>query len=63
MVLSSHFSGEIFGCAVDPTGQHFVTCGGDKTIRKWDYAGRQMVMGTKEFKDDVCAIDWANDGK
>jgi WD40 repeat protein len=40
-----------------------VTCGGDKTIRKWDANECKMILGTKPFSDDISAIDWSPNGK
>jgi len=45
-VLQGHYDGELWGCATSSITAEFVSCGGDKTIRKWDSLIRKMVVGT-----------------
>lgn len=50
-IMDSHFEGELWGCAPDPSSKkgqsRFATCGGDKTVRIWDIVSRKMVASTE----------------
>ena len=63
VLLQGHYEGEVWGCAFSPGNYRFVTCGGDKTLRLWDVAGKRMLVGTDPFENDVRAVDWASSGK
>ena len=42
-VITGHFRGETWGLARHPFKAEFVTCGDDKTVRRWDSAHQRAV--------------------
>lgn len=62
-ISQAHWEGEVWGCAVDPTSQKFVTSGGDKTIRIWDIATKQMESSTDPMPYGSRAVDWSSSGR
>lgn len=65
-IVEGHYAGvasyaEVWGCAVHPKEQKFVTCGSDKLIRLWEPT-RQLALSPQPFQYDVTALDWSHDG-
>jgi microtubule-associated protein-like 6 len=42
-VITGHFKGETWGLARHPSKAEFVTCGDDKTVRRWDSAHQRSI--------------------
>lgn len=64
-LMNGHCQGEIWGLAVCPVSNHFITGGGDRFLRVWDADSRKMLVKHQE-KDDpeiMSALDWSNNGK
>jgi len=59
--MHGHFNGEVWGAAVHPNEPIFVSCGGDKTLWKWNTT--KMIKASEPFECDIKAIDWSSDGK
>jgi len=62
LILQGHYNGELWGLAVHPSENKFVTCGGDSTIRLWDIKSYSMITSTKPLENDVRSIDWSSNG-
>lgn len=59
-VITGHFSGETWGLARHPSKAEFVTCGDDKTVRRWDSA-HQRVVTTVMLESKARAVAYAPD--
>lgn len=61
IIMQGHYTGELHGLAVNADTTKFATCGGDKTVRKWDAHTNQMLK--YQFLDEEArAIDWDHGG-
>lgn len=45
-----------------PEQNMFITCGGDKILRKWDIETHEMLDCSKPFDFEIRACDWSKDG-
>ena len=52
---------EVWGCAVHPSQNLFASAGADRTVMVW--SPTKMIVQSEQFKQDICAIDWSQDGK
>ena len=59
-VITGHFRGETWGLARHPSKAEFVTCGDDKTVRRWDSA-HQRAVTTVLLSDKARAVAYAPD--
>jgi microtubule-associated protein-like 6 len=59
-VIEGHFVGETWGLARHPTGDEFVTCGDDMTLRRWDSA-HQRAIAVVKLDAKARAVDYAPD--
>ncbi|KRX05725.1 WD40-repeat-containing domain [Pseudocohnilembus persalinus] len=62
IIQQGHYNGELWGLAIAPSRNIFVTCGGDKVVRKWDIETHQQIQTSSIFENDIRAIDWSKDG-
>lgn len=57
LVVSAHFSLELWGLAVHPSRRQFVTTGDDATMRLWDMDAKRMISLTRlPGKARACAF-------
>jgi WD40 repeat protein len=58
---------EVWGCATHPQNDNiYVSAGGDKFIRMWQYdkeGAPKQILESVELGDDVTALDWSACGK
>ena len=64
LVQQGHFKQELWGLAISPNSNRFVTCGDDQTVRLWDVSRKfEQVAIQTEFKSILRAVDWAPSGE
>lgn len=61
LIMSGHYDGELWGCAVHPSNDQYVTCGGDNTVRLWSILEKRQ-LNVHQFEMDVRACDWSDNG-
>ncbi|NJL48326.1 MAG: TIR domain-containing protein [Leptolyngbyaceae cyanobacterium SM2_5_2] len=61
-MLKGHERG-VFDVAFSPKGEYLVSGGEDKTIRVWDFSGKELAVYQQQQHDDrVIAIEFSPDG-
>ena len=62
IIQTGHHDGELWGLALNPKKLECASCGGDKTLRKWDLVTGQLIKNSGPLNTDLRATDWSHDG-
>lgn len=68
LLLQGHYDstqtrvGELWGLAVSPTKNEFVSSGSDYRVRKWSIDKNIQLSMSQPFDEDIRAVDWSPNG-